>query len=101
MLLLAAEQGATLATRTIPLGEYSMTTGAGLPVGPREAMKDAVRRMESGPTPKAMQGPGSLPLKMVRACLDTGAAEYIAYETATPKRREPRHFTRRNRRRGS
>jgi hypothetical protein len=95
-----AEEGAGLAARTIPLGEYWMTTGAGLPLGSREAMKDAVRRMERGPIPKAMQGPASLSLKIVRACLDTGAAEYIAYETARPKRREPRHFTRRNRHRG-
>ncbi|HXB74506.1 MAG TPA: hypothetical protein VNY05_40095 [Candidatus Acidoferrales bacterium] len=94
----SAEQGYALATRTIPLGEYWITTGAALPMGSRDAMKAAVRRMDRSPRPKAMQGPGSLSLSMVRACLDTGAAEYIVYETAKPNRREPRHFTRRNRR---
>jgi hypothetical protein len=94
----SAEAGGTFATRTIPLGEYWMTTGAGLPVGSREAMKQAVRRIESGPRPKAMQGPGYESLTLIRACLETGAADYVAYETAKPKLNEPRHFTRRNRR---
>jgi hypothetical protein len=93
----SASKGGALATRTIPLGEYWMTSGAGLPMASGEALQDAARRSERIPLPKAMRGPGGKTLAIVRACLDDGAAQHILYETAVPKRREPRHFTRRNR----
>lgn len=95
-----APGGGVLATRTIPLGPYSMTGGAGLPVTSGESLKNALKQIEKGAKLGEFQGSNSASLWIVRACLDAGAAEHIAYELPKAKRREPRHFTRRNRRRG-
>jgi len=86
-----------LASRTIPLGEYWMTGGAGLPMIPTEGFVETVRRLEKESGPGTAYGPRGLTIMIVRACLNAGAAEHALY--AKPKAREPRHFTRRNRRR--
>ena len=39
---------AVFATRTIPLGEYWMTCGAGLPIHSKRVVMDALSRIESG-----------------------------------------------------
>jgi hypothetical protein len=75
----AGVSGAALATRTIPLGEYWMTSGAALPINSGDALKAALRRAESGKW-KWAAGPGIVSLRLVRACLETGAAEHVAYE---------------------
>jgi hypothetical protein len=77
----AKSAGAAFATRTIPLGEYWMTSGAGLPINSKAAMQDVLERIESGKQNLAA-GPGSLPLLIVRTCLAAGAAQYVAYESA-------------------
>ena len=66
---------AALATRTIPLGEYWMTGGAGLPISSKKSILDALRRMESEQY-KPLEGPGGVALPVARACLAAGAAEY-------------------------
>ena len=78
-----------LATRTIPLGEYSMTSGAGLPIIAKKAALDALSRIERG-IQKSLEAPGSMALSIVRACLAAGAADYVDYASAEAKWREPR-----------
>ena len=85
---------AALATRTIPLGEYWMTGGAGLPINSKKAALDALSRIESG-NQKSLEGPGSVTLLIVRACLAAGAANYVTYASAEAKSREPRRRPRR------
>ena len=85
--------GGMLATRTIPLGEYWMTGGAGLPIYSNEAIRDTLSRTDREKR-KWLESPGGLPLLIVRACLAGGAAEYIAYAGPEAKlkksRRRPR-----------
>jgi hypothetical protein len=76
--------GTSLAARTIPLGEYWMTSGAGLPVISQETVLDALSRIE-GTEHALLKGPGSVALMMVRACLAVGAADRIRYESAEAK----------------
>jgi hypothetical protein len=91
----AAARGMALATRTLPLGDYSMTTGAFLPIQSREAFKN-MSRAEGG----LLEGPGGIALSIVRACLAAGAADWVGYEpVATKKARiEPRMRFKRRRR---
>jgi hypothetical protein len=88
-----------LATRTIPLGDYWMTSGAGLPIHSGADMQKALSWIES--EYPSMQGPSKTALAILRACLSAGAADYIAYEERKWKkpRREPRFpgFKRRRR----
>ena len=84
---------ATLATRTIPLGEFWMTGGAGLPIDSETDLLAALRQIESdrhGP----LEDPAIISLSIVRACLAAGAADHITYAGAqqAPRtlRREPR-----------
>ena len=72
-------EGNALATRTIPLGDYWMTGGAGLPVRSGKAIRKALDRIE-GEEPALTEGPAGPALKIIRACLATGAADYIRYE---------------------
>jgi hypothetical protein len=83
-------QGANigLATRTIPLGEYWMTGGAGLPINSAEAVVDAFMRIERG---KQSASADSMALLIVRTCLAAGAGEHIRYETAGATSARPRH----------
>ncbi len=64
--------GLAIATRTVPIGKYWMTTGAGLPLS-----SEALRRMKGLRFPAKL--PGATVLSIVRACLAAGAAESIAY----------------------
>ena len=74
-----AQQGhPLLATRTVPLDGYWMTTGAGLPIGDKKTGREVVRKVE-----KLLKAPPvddhQVALTVLRACLDGGAAEYISY----------------------
>jgi hypothetical protein len=80
---------AALATRTIPLGEYWMTGGAGLPISSKESILDALRRIDREYA-KPPQGPRGVALPIARACLAAGAANYVTYESAETSPRKPR-----------
>ena len=80
---------AALATRTIPLGEYWMTGGAGLPVSSKKSILDALRRIDSEPY-QPFEGPGGVALSIARACLAAGAADYVTYESHEANSRKPR-----------
>ena len=73
----------TLATRTIPFGEYSITSGAGLPINSEKTVQ-ALSRLEGGPD-DMIRAPGRTALLIVRACLATGAADHVMYETPESK----------------
>jgi hypothetical protein len=91
--------GFVLATRTIPLGEYWMTGGTALPITTPEILKNVQRQFMEWAGPDVHLSPDGLSLAIVRACLDAGAADRVRYEMVGPKRKEPRHITRRNRHR--
>jgi len=80
---------AAVATRTIPLGEYWMTSGAGLPVSSKESILDALRRIDNEHH-NPLAGPGGVTLSIARACLAAGAADYITYESLEPSTRKSR-----------
>jgi len=80
---------AAFASRTIPLGEYWMTGGAGLPINSKAAVQDALKRIESRKQNLA-SGQGRVPLLIVRACLAAGAADRVTYEDAEVKSGQPR-----------
>lgn len=80
---------AALATRTIPLGDYWMTGGAGLPISSKKSILDALRRIGTGHH-KPLEGPGAVALSIARACLAAGAADYITYESTEASSKEPR-----------
>lgn len=69
-----------VATRTIPLGEYWMTGGAGLPISSKKSILDALQRIGTGPY-QPLEGPGAVALSIARACLAAGAADCITYES--------------------
>jgi hypothetical protein len=85
---------AALATRTISLGEYSMTNGAFLPINSKEAVQNLGRAHGKH---ELLEGPGGVALSIVRACLAAGAADWVAYQPVR-KRIEPRHRFKRRRR---
>jgi hypothetical protein len=77
------------ATRTIPLGGYWMTSGAGLPIHSKQVVLDALSRIKDGKR-EPPAGPGRMALLIVRACLAAGSAGYIYYQTVeakSPRRR--------------
>jgi hypothetical protein len=84
---------AALATRTIPLGEYWMTSGAGLPISSEESVLDALRLMarENGKPP---QGRSGVALTIARACLGAGVGQYVGYESAEASQKKPRRMPR-------
>jgi hypothetical protein len=84
-----AARGTALATRTIPFGEYWMTTGAFLPIPSRDAFQNAFGRVGSG-KPELLEGPGGVALSIVHACLASGAADRVAYEPVRAISRKPR-----------
>jgi hypothetical protein len=83
-----------IATRTISLGEYWMSGGAGLPINSKKTILDALSRIESRKH-DLLEGPGSVALVIVRACLAAGVADYVRYENAGGKPRKPRRKSRR------
>lgn len=84
---------ASLATRTLPLGKYCMTTGAGLPLPSDRAVLDRI--VATAATTK----PGRESLSIIRMCLAAKASEHVAYADALPAPRPgPKHkFKRRHR----
>jgi len=90
-----------IATRTIPLGEYSMTTGAFLPITSPEVFKNLSLRGE-GRRRELLDGPGGMALLIVRACIAAGAADFVEYEQpgahSRKARIEPRFQFKRRRR---
>jgi hypothetical protein len=80
---------AAFTTRTVPLGEYWMTGGAGLPTNSKKAVMDALSRSEIGKQ-KLPEGPGSVALLIVRSCLAAGAADYVTYTSAERNSKVPR-----------
>ena len=80
---------AALATRTIPLGEYWMTSGAGLPVSSKKSILDALRRIDTEHY-QPLEGPGGVALSIARACLAAGAGDHITYESTEASSRKPR-----------
>jgi hypothetical protein len=82
-----------LATRTISLGEFWMTSGAPLPIDAETDVEGALGQIESDPR-APFDGQAMIALSIVRACLAAGAADHIVYRgpQKAPKmpRREPR-----------
>jgi hypothetical protein len=76
-----ANSNVALATRTIPLGEYWMTGGAGLPINSQESVVDALRRIARD-FGKPSQGARGVALMVAQACLASGAANHVRYESA-------------------
>ena len=80
------------ATRTIPLGQFWMTGGAGLPTG-SEAIKVAIDRLtkqrlvEEG----RFTDPHKMALVFVRTLLESGASKRVAYEGVENQRRQEFH----------
>jgi hypothetical protein len=67
---------ALLATRTISLGEYSMSGGAALPIDQKVVMH-GLQAILAGDA--SIGGPGSMAIPIVRACLASGIADYVAH----------------------
>src|SRR5260370_22932684 len=80
------------ATRTIPLGQFWMTGGAGLPTG-SEAIKNAIDRLtkqrlvEEG----RLTDPHKVALVFVRTLLDSRASQHVSYDTMESQRRQEVH----------
>jgi hypothetical protein len=91
----ARDANAAFATRTIPLGEYWMTSGAGLPINSRKAALHALSlsRIESERS-NSLEAQGRVTLWVVRACLSAGAADHVTYESVTAKSRKARRRSR-------
>jgi hypothetical protein len=84
-----AARGTALATRTIPMGEYSMTTGAFLPIISKDVFQSLITRAGSWKS-ELLKGPGGVALSIVRACLAAGAADRVGYEPVQAISRKPR-----------
>jgi len=70
-----------LAARTVPLGDCWMTTGAALPIGDRKTAEMVLKTIERGNlfVDRTSVGEHKLATAIIRACLDSGAAEHIRY----------------------
>ena len=79
-----------MATRTVPLDGYWMTTGAGLPITDGEEVVGEVRRLLKAVPPV---DPHEMALAILRKCLDCGAAEYVTYSgpNAWDQAKEPKN----------
>jgi hypothetical protein len=75
----AKDSGPVMATRTVPLDGYWMTTGAGLPITGEKIGKEVVGEVRSLLKAVPPVEPHELALAILRKCLDCGAAEYITY----------------------
>jgi hypothetical protein len=91
----SAKAGKTaFATRTIPLGEYWMTSGAGLPINSKSALHALSSSRIESERSNSLEAPGRMALWVVRACLAAGAAAHVAYATVAAKSPAPRRRTR-------
>lgn len=89
--------GMALATRTMPLGEFWITGGAGLPCGYEADVPEILHALERE-LGQPLESAPNVSLSIIRLCLDAGAAEHVAYADprARRRRRTPRvHFKRR------
>ena len=77
-----------LATRTISLGEYSMSGGAGLPIDQKVVMHGLSAILAGGDA--SIGGRGSMAIPIVRACLAAGVADYVAHVNPEVKSKKPR-----------
>jgi hypothetical protein len=68
---------ALIATRTISLGEYSMSCGAALPIDQKVVMHGLSAILAGGGA--STRGAGSMAIPIVRACLAAGVADYVAH----------------------
>jgi len=76
----SVQEGRTLmATRTVPLDGYWMTTGAGLPIGDKKTGEEVVGEVRGLLKVVPPVDPHKLALAILRKCLDCGAAEYVTY----------------------
>lgn len=81
--------GGALATRTIPLGEFWMTSGAALPIDSETNVLGAMRQLEGGRLAPS-RGSAIVALSIVRACLAAGAADHVAYARVPAAPKKPR-----------
>ena len=83
---------AMLGTRTIPLGEFWMTGGAGLPIDCEADILAASRRIKSD-RGHLLVGSATVALPIVRACLAAGVAERVIYAAPSqaPRNGESRY----------
>lgn len=87
-----------VATRTMPFGEFWITSGAALPVEPgidfQQALKEVARTFD-GPIEESAVAS----LSIVRACLARGAAQHVRYgempKTTGKSRKRPLRWRRR------
>jgi hypothetical protein len=77
--------GFVLATRTICLGEYWMTTGVALPITTTVVVENAQRHLKKRSRLGTFISPADLPLAIVRACLDAGAADQVEGSEPQPE----------------
>ena len=84
------------ATRTIPLGQFWITSGAALPTG-RTTIENAIDRLnkERLLVDGKFTDPHKATLILVRTLLEDGASRYIAYEDAE-NHQEPRFHRKRD-----
>jgi len=69
------------ATRTAPLERWWMTTGAGLPIGDKKTGERVIETIVRGNLLEDTTSAGQhkLATAVIRACLDSGAAEHVLY----------------------
>lgn len=66
-------------TRTVPIGDFWMTTGAALPTMPHDVRAEDICELARGTTAPA-NGAGGPALAVIRLCLSAGAASNVRYE---------------------
>jgi hypothetical protein len=71
--------GPVMAARTVPLGDFWMTTGAGLPITGEKAGNEVIGKVRSLLSVVPSVNQHEMALSILRTCLDCGAAEYITY----------------------
>jgi hypothetical protein len=87
--------GVALATRTVCLGDYSMTGGAALPIMSAD-IEPILLAIDHAVTVESCDGPSVIPTAIARACLKAGAAEYVEYadteytDTVVRRKERPR-----------
>jgi len=69
-----------MATRTVPLDGYWMTTGAGLPITGEKIGKEVVGEMKGLFDIVPPLDSHQMALAILRKCIECGAAEYMTYE---------------------
>jgi hypothetical protein len=81
--------GVALATRTVPLGDYWMTSGAALPITSTEDVKAAFQPNQHGNGARDARRSGRVAAVNCARLLKAGAAEYVEYAgpEARPKAR--------------